>query len=69
MSGYSAHRYWSPMLGCDAVRLSMVDDRGGEFFKIIPVDAPGQPYRTARDAALDAIENAIAAGAQPGEVE
>lgn len=55
------------MLGCDAVRLSMVDAHGGEFWRVIPRES-GAAYREARDAALDEIEDAIAAGVEPGEV-
>lgn len=77
MPAFREHRFWSPMLGCDATRLSMTDARGGEFFKIIPVqsgvalDRDGKRvprYRVDRDAALDAIEDAVASGQEPGEV-
>lgn len=68
MAPYFAHRYWSPTLGMPAVRLSMADDHGGEFWRIIPVDGSSAKYREDRDAALDAIEDAIARGDDPGEV-
>ncbi len=67
MSVYSEYRHWSPTLGCDAVRLSMVDERGGEFYRIIPV-VSGRGWRAARDEALEVIEDAIIRGAEPGEV-
>ena len=59
------------------MRLSMVDARGGEFYRIILVqsgfvrddDGKRVPrYRADRDRALDAIEGAIARGDEPGEV-
>ena len=82
MSGYHEYRYWSPTLGGDAVRLSMVDKRGGEFYRIILVssgfvrDDDGKRvsrYRVERDRALDAIEDAVRrsdqhGGDEPGEV-
>lgn len=60
-------RFWSPTLGTDAVRLSVVDDRGGEFYRIIPA-VVGRKYREERDRVLDELEDAIASGAEPGEV-
>jgi hypothetical protein len=68
MIGYATMRFWSPLLGSPAVRLSMVDDRGGEFYSIIAVDRSAKAYRAARDRALDAIEEAIYRGDEPGEV-
>lgn len=67
MSGYSEYRHWSVMLGCDASRLSMFDEHGGEFFMLIPAE-DARSYRVARETALDAIATAIAMGCQPGEV-
>lgn len=67
MSIYRAYHYWSPTLGVQAVRLSMVDAHGSEFYSVI-ADEGGKSYRAARDTALDAIEDAIAEGQQPGEV-
>lgn len=68
MSAYFAHRFWSPTLGGNAVRLSMADDHGGEHWRIIPIDGNAEKYRKDRDAALDTIEDAIARGDDPGEV-
>ena len=67
MSVYREMRFWSPVLGCDAARLSMVDERGGEFWRVVPVSG-GKAWREARDRALDAIEDAVARGDEPGEV-
>jgi hypothetical protein len=68
MSVYRELRFWSVMLGSHAVRLSMVDARGGEFYRIVSVESPGKAYREMRDLALTAIEGAIARGEEPGEV-
>jgi hypothetical protein len=67
MSVYQEHRRYSVTLGCDAVRLSLVDDRGGEFYRVVPA-VRGKKWREERDRVLDEIEDAIAAGCDPGEV-
>ena len=67
MSGYREYRFYSPEFDCEAARLSMVDEHNSEFFTIIPVRGY-RVYREARDRALDMIDEAIAAGAEPGEV-
>ena len=66
-AGHSEHHYWSPVLGTDAVRISMTNEDGMEYFMIVP-DAGGAVYRGARDAAILAISTAIAEGDDPGEV-
>ncbi|TAL03713.1 MAG: hypothetical protein EPO08_03480 [Rhodospirillaceae bacterium] len=68
MSGYREFRHYSPLMGCEAARLSMVDERGGEFYCIVPVEYPARLYRERRDVALDALEAAIMARREPGEV-
>lgn len=64
---YREFRFWSPLMGQEAARISMVDDRCGEFFMIIPASG-GREYREARNAAIDAISTAIDIGLSPGEV-
>jgi hypothetical protein len=64
---YSEFRHWSPVMGCAAVRLSMADDRGAEFFMMLPVKGD-RPYRERRDEALATIMEAIRLGCEPGEV-
>lgn len=66
--GYTEYRHWSQVLGCEAVRLSVFDRNGDEFFCIIPIDGPGRRYREARDAALDQIIDVMRDGREPGEV-
>ena len=65
---YQRLTYWSPMLGCEAERISMVDARGQEFFMIIPADTPGKALREARAKAIEAITAAIETGLSAGEV-
>lgn len=74
---YREYRHWSPILGSEAARLSMVDEHGSEFYCIVPVrsghavDDDGKrvpQYRVDREIALDAIEAAIVARRDPGEV-
>jgi len=61
------HHFWSPVLGEDAVRVSMFDDRGGEFFMVV-ADRGAREYRQARLDAAEAIDQAIREGLEPGEV-
>lgn len=49
------------------VRISMSNERGGEYFVMIPAD-DGKSYRAQRETALIMIEQAIQAGLEPGEV-
>lgn len=61
------HHFWSPLLGEDAVRVSMFDDRGGEFYMVV-ADRGAREYRQARLDAAEAIDQAIRQGCEPGEV-
>lgn len=66
-SRYSEFRFWSPLLGCEAVRLSMVDELGGEFYRIM-ARGSAREWRATREEALDDLAAAIAVGREPGEV-
>lgn len=68
MSVYSAYEFYSPMLDCQMVRLSMCDAHFKEFWMAIPGPDAQKKYRERRAAALDAISQAISLGLQPGEV-
>lgn len=68
MNPYHEHRYYSIADGRIMVRLSVADERGGEFFVKMPRDEPARRYRERRDEALAMIEEAIEAGLDPGEV-
>lgn len=68
MSGYQSLRLYSITAGCDIIRVSMCDDKGGEFFTQIPDDSGAKKLREKRDAALDAIMLAMDRKDEPGEV-
>ena len=59
---------WSPITDSDEARLVIFDDRGSEFFAVIPHRVPGKSYRERRAAALAEIAIAIDQGYQPGQV-
>lgn len=61
--------HWNVTLGEKAVRLSVADHLGREYFIISPYASPdGRRWRERRDEALDVIAEAIGAGNEPGEV-
>jgi len=63
---FSEMTHWNPLLGCKAVRLSVGDERGGEFFMLVA--KPDRGWREERARLLDLIQEAIDSGCQPGEV-
>jgi hypothetical protein len=65
---YRSFRFWSPILGCHAERLSMFDTRGGEFFVVLPLRGTARQNRMDKQKALEAIADAIESGGQPGAV-
>lgn len=67
MAGFREFAFYSPFLDSEAVRLSVYDQRGSEFFMIVPME-DGKAWRKRRDEALGIIGEAIDAGLQPGEV-
>lgn len=64
---YNCFRYWSPVLGEWAARISKWDKYGGEFYCII-ADEKGKAFRKARESAIIMIDEAIKMGLNPGEV-
>lgn len=75
---YREFRYWSPLLGGEAVRLSVTGGEeaaifhgagaaGAEYFAIIEASS-GRSMREARERAFEAIDRAIRRGDAPGEV-
>lgn len=64
---YRVFRFYSPELDSEAARISMVDERNREYYRIVPAIG-GREWREAREAALDRIEAAILRGDEPGEV-
>lgn len=68
MSGFQEIRYYSPVLGCEAARLSMFDHNGSEFFIMLPVKT-GKAWREDKMKAVEKIADAMEQdGAVPGEV-
>lgn len=57
--------FWSPTLGTDAVRFSVSDAHGQEYFSVQPL---GKSLRAMREAVGLRIHEAMEAGAQPGEI-
>jgi len=60
------YRYWSPVLGCNAVRISMADELGREYHAIVSAENPG--FRERRDAALSRLHETILAGDDAREI-
>lgn len=67
MASYSEYRFWSPILDAEAVRLSLFDCRGGEFWMILSA-LDGKSYRQRRTEALEYMAEAVHLGLAPGEV-
>ncbi len=68
MAGYREFRFYSSELDAEAVRFSIANEDGQEYFAIVPVVAPGKRRREWRDQVLDRIDEAMMAGDPPGEV-
>jgi len=68
LSIYSEFRYYCPVEDCEMARLSISDEKGGEYYMIVK-DEGGKKYREARDLALDSIELAMRNGEFPGLVQ
>lgn len=59
--------FWSPILGEDAVRFSVFNAHGGEYFAIVPIIA-GKKLREEREHWGLRLFEAIESGKEPGEV-
>lgn len=68
MIGCQEFRSYSPVLDIEVIRLSVADDKGGEFFVVMPCPPTGKSLRKAKLAALEIIHEAISIGLDPGEV-
>ena len=66
MSFFQQLRTWSPISGDYVWRISMPNEHGHELFMVVSGDRRG--YRQRRAAALMAIQDALDAGCDPGEV-
>lgn len=63
----SEHAYWSTTHGADVVRLSAADEHGQEYYAFVPA-AMGTTGRRLREKASGALQQAIDAGLEPGEI-
>lgn len=64
--GYVARKRFSVVAGGMIARVSMFNEHGHEYFRIISAEHPG--YRERLDQALELIEAALAEGCDPGQV-
>ncbi len=60
--------FWSPTLGTDAVRFSVPDAHGREYYSIRPIHGAGKSLRELREHVALRIHDAIESGTEPGEV-
>lgn len=60
MTRYTEFRFYSVELDAPAVRVSVPDERGAEYYAI--VEAGGKGYRDRRELALEELERAIEKG-------
>jgi hypothetical protein len=65
--GLREFHFWSPLMGRDAVRLSMANERGEEYFALVP-DLDGPAWRKLKQEAWEALSEAIEADMKPGEI-
>jgi len=63
------YHFWSPTLGTESVRFTVFNDRGGEYFAIVPLDGKGSTLREARQHWAERFHEAIESGQDPGEVK
>lgn len=62
----SEYQYWSPIFGAEAVRLSMTDDQGQEYFCLLRHEDAGWSRR--RKEAADKLREAIELELPAGEI-
>lgn len=65
--GVRTYEFWSPILGADAVRLSMVNAEGSEYFAIIE-RLEGRAWQDRKREACEALKQAIDEGVRAGEI-
>lgn len=59
--------YWSPILGCDVVRVSMANERGEEYYAVLP-RLEGAAWRDRKREACEVLHQAIEDELRPGEI-
>lgn len=65
----STHRFYDPMTDADAIRISVVVERRGEFWVRMAWPDSGKERRRLREQAEIAIQEAIETNEPPGEVK
>lgn len=61
------YRFWSPITGGEALRISCYDQYGHEYFMVVPAEN-GKKLRELRQTAAERFYDAIQSGQDPGEV-
>lgn len=61
-------RFYDPQIDAEGIRFSGIAERGGEFWIREALAAEGRSRREQRERALEAIEQAIDRGDEPGQV-
>lgn len=61
------YRFWSPILGTEALRISCYNQRGHEYFMVVSAEN-GKGLRELRQRAAERFYDAIQSGQDPGEV-
>lgn len=64
---YSEFISWSPVFGGECARVSMVNERGEEYFCLL-AHTEGRGYTALRKRALEALTEAIEMGIEAGEI-
>lgn len=64
----SEYKFWSALLGMDAVRFSVYDDHGQEYYCIRPFDGNGKSLREMREHYAMKLYDAVSSGKPPGEI-
>lgn len=61
------YRFWSPLTGGEALRISCYNQHGHEYFMIVSAEN-GKALRELRQLAAERFYDAIQSGQDPGEV-
>jgi hypothetical protein len=66
MPAYQELVTWSPTFGGECARISMVDERGSEYFSLLPY-SDDRAYRALRKRAIEVLSEAIDSDMGAGE--
>lgn len=65
---YSTFTAYSPIFDCETTRLSMVNERGEEFWCMLPNRTEGRAWRALKKEAVEVLTEAIKSGLEAGEI-